>query len=40
MAILYSVITFPLLGSMVWMFSWRASYDPHLRTATSFSPPP
>ncbi len=39
-AILYSEITFPDFGSMVWMCSCRCSYEPHLRTATSFSPPP
>ncbi len=40
LAIAYSESTLPETGSMVWMFSCRASYVPHLRTATSFSPPP
>ncbi|CAM5235083.1 hypothetical protein SFUMM280S_02612 [Streptomyces fumanus] len=40
LAILYSEITLPVPGSMVWMLSWRAWYVPHLRTATSFGPPP
>lgn len=38
--ILYSEITFPDFGSMVWMCSSAESYEPHRRTATSFGPPP
>ena len=37
--ILYSAITLPVFGSMFWMWSWRLPYEPHLRTATSLSPP-